>query len=143
MSRSLREQIRSAARPALFLLAFALTLRLLLPFYSAFLTVWAVDALGKRLEPHTTLSQKALRLFLLSFLLLLICLLSSFLITSIKKESIGFLTQLYETLTLLIKSGYHLFVRIKERFAIGELFSEEGLSSLFQTLFTNAAEALT
>lgn len=142
MSISLRARIVTGVQLTLFFVFFLITFRLLLPFYLAYLSVAAVASLAERLSRHSRLSQKTLRLLLLSFFLILTCLLFSLAFRAVKRESAGFFTQLYESVTSLLRAAYRLIERIKERFSLGDLVAKDTLEGFLSNLFSAASTAL-
>lgn len=125
-----------------FFLLFALSLRLLFPFYLALVTVSGIAAIASRLQRHSRLSERALRLVLLAVSAILLLSLAAIVARGIVKESEGFFASLFETVKMALTSLYRFAKRLKEAWHIGDFLSDERLTALAGTLFERLTAAL-
>ena len=93
---SLREKLCCASVYLITALTAFLLFRFLFPFCLAFFTAFLLTAIANTVSDKTTLSKKALRLFSLAVLFLVIATLATLAIRAVVRESEGFLSALYE-----------------------------------------------
>ena len=141
MSRLTKDRIYKTLFLIVYLVLFLISLRLIFPFYLALLTIAALSLPAGRLKAYTKLSMTHLRLILLFITVLLLFWAGNAIIHAVIGQSEGFFTSLYDTITTILQSLYTFIEKLKTRFQIGDLFTEDKFASLFSTLFQNALSA--
>ncbi len=142
MPKTVLERATSFFIRLFFFAAIFLSFRLLFPFYLAFFTVALVSFAANRLQGYTRLSPKALRLILLGVSIALIFCLTTSAVRTVLRESEGFLSSLYDTVTTVARAVLRFIERVKSRFHLGELISEEQLSEALSEIFTSITSSL-
>lgn len=142
MPRAFSERARAVGIKLLFFALVLLSLRLLFPFYLAFITVALISLLAERLKAYSRLSLKTLRLLLLGALLALAIGITYAAVRAVIRESEGFFTSLYHAVSIAIQTALRFVDKLKSRFHLGEIVTGEQLSSSLTELLTSLTASL-